>query len=270
MEYREGKGMVLFCQLDVTGRTDPEPAAAVLVSNLLRYVSDWKATPHRAALYAGDPAGRDHLESAGVTLTSYDGGDLSQDQLLIVGPGCGKRLSTSSGKIVPWLNAGGHVLALGVNQEDLAGLPLSSKVTLKRGEHIAAYFEPLGVKSPFAGIGPADIHNRDPREFPLLAAGAQIIGDGVLGQSENGNVIFCQMPPWLFEGSRQFNVRRTFRHASFLVARLLGNLGVAGSAPILERFHRPVSQLELKKRWNAGLYLDQPEEWDDPYRFFRW
>ena len=61
MEYREGKGMVLFCQLDVTGRTDPEPAAGVLVSNLLRYVSDWKATPHRAALYAGDPAGRDQL-----------------------------------------------------------------------------------------------------------------------------------------------------------------------------------------------------------------
>ena len=75
------------------------------------------------------------------------------------------------------------MLALGVNQDDLAGLPLSSKVTLKKGEHIAAYFEPLGVKSPFAGIGPADIHNRDPREFPLLAAGAQIIGDGVLGQS---------------------------------------------------------------------------------------
>ena len=270
IEYREGKGMVLFCQLDVTDRTDPEPAAEILVSNLLRYVSDWKATPRRAALYAGDPAGRDHLESAGVTLTSYDGGDLSQDHVLIVGPGSGKRLSTSSAKIAPWLNAGGHLLALGVSQDDLAALPLSSKVTIKKGEHIAAYFEPLGVRSPFAGIGPADIHNRDPREFPLLAAGAQIIGDGVLGQSENGNVIFCQMPPWLFEGSRQFNVRRTYRHASFLVARLLANLGVAGSAPILDRFHRPVSQLELKKRWNAGLYLDQPEEWDDPYRFFRW
>ncbi len=23
-------------------------------------------------------------------------------------------------------------------------------------------------------------------------------------------------------------------------------------------------------RWTKGLYLDQPEEWDDPYRFFRW
>jgi hypothetical protein len=23
-------------------------------------------------------------------------------------------------------------------------------------------------------------------------------------------------------------------------------------------------------RWRKGLYLDTPEEWDDPYRFFRW
>ena len=23
-------------------------------------------------------------------------------------------------------------------------------------------------------------------------------------------------------------------------------------------------------RWLDGLYLDVPEEWDDPYRFFRW
>ena len=23
-------------------------------------------------------------------------------------------------------------------------------------------------------------------------------------------------------------------------------------------------------RWLEGLYLDVPEAWDDPYRFFRW
>jgi len=27
---------------------------------------------------------------------------------------------------------------------------------------------------------------------------------------------------------------------------------------------------EPSKRWLTGLYLEQPEEWDDPYRFFRW
>ena len=28
--------------------------------------------------------------------------------------------------------------------------------------------------------------------------------------------------------------------------------------------------LAAGRRWLDGLYLDVPEEWDDPYRFFRW
>ena len=38
-----------------------------LVGNLLRYVADWKPTPRRTAVYAGEPAGKNHLESAGLT-----------------------------------------------------------------------------------------------------------------------------------------------------------------------------------------------------------
>ena len=28
--------------------------------------------------------------------------------------------------------------------------------------------------------------------------------------------------------------------------------------------------VQSEQRWLDGLYLDVPEEWDDPYRFFRW
>jgi hypothetical protein len=38
----------------------------------------------------------------------------------------------------------------------------------------------------------------------------------------------------------------------------------------LERFRTPVSAAKVERRWLTGLYLDVPEEWDDPYRFFRW
>jgi hypothetical protein len=57
---------------------------------------------------------------------------------------------------------------------------------------------------------------------------------------------------------------------SIVLDRLLANMGVAGSPPLLERFGRPVDVSGTEKRWLDGLYLDQPEEWDDPYRFFRW
>jgi hypothetical protein len=98
---------------------------------------------------------------------------------------------------------------------------------------------------------------------------AQIVGDGVLAKAEDANVVFCQLAPWQFEGVA-FNLRRTHRHVSFLVSRLLANLGVSGSTPLLDRFHQPVDAAKPEKRWSNGLYLDQPEEWDDPYRFFRW
>ena len=87
MEYRDGRGTVLFCQMDVTGRTETDPAAETLARNLLQFVSAWKATPQRKAIYIGDAAGKSHLESVGISVGSYDGQNLSPDQVLIVGPG---------------------------------------------------------------------------------------------------------------------------------------------------------------------------------------
>src|SRR5262249_58445446 len=71
LEYREGRGMVLFCQADVTGRTAADPAAEILAANVVRYAVNWKPTPHRKVLYAGEPAGRKHLEAAGLSPIDY-------------------------------------------------------------------------------------------------------------------------------------------------------------------------------------------------------
>jgi hypothetical protein len=141
---------------------------------------------------------------------------------------------------------------------------------MKKAEHIAAFFDPAPAASLLAGIASADVHNRDPRPVPLLTGGAVAIGNGVLGKTENESVVFCQLVPWEFKYTVPQNTKRTFRHTSFLLTRLLGNLGVSASTPLLERFRTPVDAAKAEKRWLDGFYLDQPEEWDDPYRFFRW
>jgi hypothetical protein len=269
LEYREGNGVVLFCQVDVTGRTEREPAADALTSNILRYVSAWKPRPRPQALYAGEAAGKKHLESAGLSLLSYAKGELTADRVLIVGPGGGKQLAGDAAAIGQWLKEGGHLLAIGLDGANAEGI-LPTKVEMKKGEHIAAYFEPFGANSLLAGVGPADVHNRDPRELPLVRRGAAVIGNGILARSEKGHVVFCQLVPWHFEPGKQMNLKRTFRRATCLVTRLAANLGAAGATPILDRFRSPVAASRAEKRWLAGLYLDVPEEWDDPYRFFRW
>ena len=261
--------MVLFCQMDLTGRTEPDPAAERLAANILQYVAAWKPVSRRTALYVGDPAGGNHLESAGVRVGSYEGGDLSPEVVLVVGPGGGRKLTARAAAVADWLRGGGTLLAIGLDEQDTRAL-LPFQLTVQRGEHIAAYFEPPGRNSLLAGVGPADVHNRDPRQLPLVSAGATTFGDGVLARAENLNVVFCQLAPWEFDHKKQSNLKRTHRRASFLVARLLANLGVAGSTPILARFGNPVEAAQPERRWLDGLYLDEPEEWDDPYRFFRW
>ena len=269
MEYREGLGMVLFCQMDITGRTEDDPAAQRLARNILRYVSVWKPSPRKQIIYVGDSAGRQYIESTGISLNANGAGNLSDNHVLVVGPGGGRKLAGDAAAIADWLKAGGNLLAVGLDEQQAnAFLPL--KVHMKEAEHISAYFEPFGFNSLFAGIGPADVHSREPRMLPLLSSGIKIIGDGVLASAKDFNIVFCQLAPWQFSRKGPQNVKRTFRRTSYLLARLLANIGVAGSTPVLERFGKPIDTSKEEKRWLEGLYLDVPEEWDDPYRFFRW
>jgi hypothetical protein len=434
LEHREGKGLVLFCQMDVTGRSEADPVADGLTCDLLEYIAKPSSPPafapsHRVLLAGGGAVAKAHLEAAGLEVDEYSGGAIDATRILALGSGAGLKLAASAPDVARFLDAGGRLLALGLSEAE-ANAVLPFDVTMKDEEHIAAHFEPEGAGSPFAGIGPADVHNRDPRRLPLVAGGAAAIGNGILARAERAGVVFCQLVPyevskaagalpslsvdaadaadgkqsallvlgsvsarggrlgqkvaagergrqhsfaifargvggpvtarleieragrpserviegrevvvpetewielhedfeakerfgegwfagvrcaqegarlrldgfrlhegshvpqampagarnlfsnpgfeegaqgWSFLSHEQYNVRRTYRRASFLVTRLLANLGAAGETPLLERFARPADAAE--KRWLSGFYLDEPEEWDDPYRFFRW
>ncbi|MGA2673097.1 MAG: glycoside hydrolase family 2 TIM barrel-domain containing protein [Terracidiphilus sp.] len=268
IEHRAGQGMVLFCQTDVSGRTETDPAADALARNIVQYAAAWKPSPMRTVVYAGDSAGKAYLTSAGLRLTVYDGEDLSASQVLVVGPGGGKKLAAQRAHVAEWVKAGGRVLALGLDDAE-ANSFLPTNVSMVHREHISACFEPFPAGSALAGVSPAEVHNRDPRKLPLISEGATGAGDGVLATAAEGNVVFCQLVPWQFDDSgEKMNVKRTYRRTSCLLARLLGNLQAAGETPILKHIAAPVEENE--RRWLAGLYLDTPQEWDDPYRFFRW
>ncbi|MBP7051696.1 MAG: hypothetical protein KBE65_11825 [Phycisphaerae bacterium] len=267
MECREGRGMVLFCQMDVTGRTETEPAAQTLAANLIEYVGKWKPQPQREALYAGAPAGREHFKAAGFPLRSYDGGKIPTDSVLILGPDS-HAMSAHRDAISAFVASGGRLLAVGLTQKDLDAV-LPGVVSVTQAEHINAFFTPPARNSPLAGVGPADVHNRDPRTLPFVSGGADIVGNGVLAVTSAGGGVLCQLVPWQFEYRDNFGLKRTFRRVSFLVARLAANLGVRSQTPLLPRFFAPVEKDE-PNRWLTGFYLDEPQEWDDPYRFFRW
>ena len=189
------------------------------------------------------------------------------NQVLVVGPGGAKTLSGNREEIGAFLTHGGRLLGIGLTEADADAI-LPFKVQMKEAEHISTFFAPPKSGSLLAGVGPADVHNRAPRSLPLLTDGAKIIGDGVLAVS--GNAVFCQMVPWQVEYRDNFGLKRTYRRTAFLVSRLLANMGVSSQTPLLVRFSKPMGGDEMGARWTSGFYLDQYEEMDDPYRFFRW
>src|SRR5262249_55083720 len=234
-----------------------------------RHAAAWKPAPKRKAHYAGEVAGKRHLEAAGLTLGDYSKDELNAGCLLIVGPGGGKALAADAAAVQKWLAGGGILLVIGLDGADLNAF-LPNKISTAKADHIAAYFDPPAKDSLLAGVGPADVENRDPRQLSLISAGATVLGDGVLAKADGINLVWCQLAPWQFDPTKAMNLKRTFRHSAFVVSRLASNMGASASTPILARFHTPVDKSKVEKRWLEGLYLDTPEEWDDPYRYFRW
>ena len=262
MEYREGKGMILFCQLDVTSRTEEYPAARRLVANMLQYISDVEPAMQRKAIYAGEAAGHMYFERTGIPFSDYHGERLSSDQVLIVGPGGSANLAPHKNDVESWLQAGGRLLAIGLDEADVTSfLPLD--IAMQRAEHIDALFEPAEMHSPLAGIGPADVLIRDPRQIPLVNNAAFKLGDGVLARVPESNVILCQLVPWQFDYQNNFHLKMTYRRTSFLVARLLAGMGVGASTPLLAHFSTPLKNIFDANRSilkNGDFQLDQDRD----------
>ncbi|MFM1943147.1 MAG: hypothetical protein RI897_2129 [Verrucomicrobiota bacterium] len=269
LEYHEGQGMILFCQLDVTSRTEPDPAAQTLVANLINHIQQWTPAKHRRTVYYGGDNGRQHLVDIGIEPAELNPLTLTPNDLLVVAPDTNPLPETVAATISLHLQHHAPVLAIGWTSETLPStfpLPLA----FEPREHISAAFTPPLTHSPFAGISPADLHNRDPRTLQLLTSSPalEILANGALATAINTPLTLCQLTPWEFNQPDQMNLKRTHRRLSFMFSRLLANLGSPSSTPLLERFHQPVTTTD--SRWLTGLYLDTPEEWDDPYRFFRW
>jgi hypothetical protein len=264
IEYREGRGMVVFCQVDVTSRTEGDAAAETIARNLIQYVDQWHADRARTPVFWGSKATKAHLDSLGLPLHAFADKLDPANQLVILAPTTGEDLKPHAESISRYIEQGGQVLALGFDRP--AAEAVSLRVTFDAREHISSSFAATPSDSPFAGISPADVFSRSPRVIPLVGAGATPLGDGVLGSDRQ--IVYFQMLPWQFDYQDQYNLKRTFRRASFALARLLGNEGVQLPTPLLGRFHSPPDAKE--HRYLEGLYLDTPQEWDDPYRFFRW
>jgi beta-galactosidase len=268
MVYREGEGTIVFCQMDVTGRTEQDPAALRLVGNIMRWADEYRAEDSRGVVYAGEPEGLAHLRRAGVKVRAYDGGRLGTDDILVAGPGSGERLSADAAAIRSWLNAGGRFVGVGLSQQEpLDWLPVALRT--EEREHMASFFAAPCAGSPLAGIGCADLMTRDAGHRPMVVGGATALGDGALATAMNGRAVFLQLVPWRFDYVDSYNVKMALQHTSLALNRALANLGASFETPLLENWMEPLEPGEapderlLRSPWIqvGGRLQLLPGEW---------
>ena len=158
LEYRRGRGLILFCQLDLCSRSEPEPVIKRVFENLLSYLENPFEKRSRRTIYVGGREGEELLKALKVRYELAPPSELRGGDLLIVGPGGGDALRAAADRVAEAVRKGMIVLCLGLDPDELEGW-LPFEVRLARREVL---FTPIGRGDlPFLrGIGPSELHWR--------------------------------------------------------------------------------------------------------------
>jgi len=265
-----GGGEVLFCQMDVTGRTAPDPAAQRLMANLL----EWCAVPRPAVANAGPPCayvggddGAKLLGDLGAQFQRADAGHLPHAGTLVIGPNAGPTLAGAKAELDAAVGAGLTVVVLEHDAAHLAGwLPIAVQT-----KQDARTVSPLPAGRWFTGLGVGDLRWRGRKSVTLV--GADAAEPNVLAAVPHGQgaFVFCQILPGDFDYKDEYRVylKRTANRCAVMLSRLLSNCGVPLTTPLPEFWSKPAVGPGAG-RWLESYYLDTPAQLDDPYRYNRW
>ena len=261
LEYAEGKGRMLFCQMDITGRSENDPAADKLCLNLLRYLQKAPAAPVRPVSYAGDERGAALLRDLHIPFAPA--ATAQAGQLLVLGP---------KAPAVPGLAAalqqGARVLCLGLDNADLQRV-LPGVATVQEQPTTPSLVEQFG-RPELAGISNSDLHWHTLLTLPALnEMGPDRNEELAVIERGAGRVVLCQAAPWMFDYQAKPYVRTTYRRNVFLVARLLANLGAPSQAPVRAAMARPAALYAwpLPAQWKGQADRDNSGEkqgWQQP------
>ena len=261
LECVEGKGRIMFCQLDVSGRTEDDPAAAAICRNLVRYLEGARAVPPRQVVYAGGSQGEEVLKQLRVGYVRRGSRPLGDNVLVVAGPGA------EVPDVAAAVARGAHLLCLGLSQGDLEKL-LPGRISVETRQTVPSLIEDFG-DALLAGLSNAELHWRTTRLSLAALEPHRPVSNEALARFTigKGTVVLCQAAPWMFDYVKQPYLRTTYRRNLFLVSRLLSNLGAERPSPLLGLLRdAPAGD----SRWLRSYYVQKPDAVDDPYRYYRW
>lgn len=236
LEWRHGRGGVVFSQFDLTGRTSFDPVARRVAHNLVRALDrPYEKTNNLRIRYAGDDAGWDYvkaIEMASDRLTGATRLDPATD-LLVIGPGS---WTAGAARAAAFASEGGSVLVLPQPADALAVF----KTTPVKAARVRPDADPL-----LRGVGPQMLAWRSFVEQTRFATGSQPTGsrvllDGLLLEQTHGEgrIVFSQLD-WAAFAARTANLEKPWWHTVQFYRQLLANLGARTSSEIAAALFTP-------------------------------
>ncbi len=206
---------VIFCQFDVSGRTESDPEAMELVRSMLLRLDGSQPNPALTTYYAGDARGSDLLKQLNIRFSPVPD-KLPDDALLVIGPGA--KLTG----VAEAVERGLSVLAIGLDKAELEW-HFPGYFQAEPGKFFSDYVDNLPLTKEFSGISNSELHWRV--ELPMASFDARSPGGRALQvhHAGRGTVVAVQIAPWMIEEKEQA-YRTTRRRTQFLVSRLLHNL----------------------------------------------
>ena len=245
LDWTIGDGRITFCQLDVTGRTVPDPVADDISVRLVSRLCDggkiWPKKPYAF----GQQAWMLARDLGTGFVQDYTGKESGQWCDYIVTSGARKPEGFEK-KIAK----GGRVLCLGLTAKEVAEW---SPVPLAMAPTNGCYASRIEKLPPeLNGLSNADWSWHGAMDFDAFTeTSAEGNAAFRLVRHGNGWLAFWQVPPWAIDEVAKPYLRTTKRHAQYMLCRLLGNM-------------------ECNFGGTAIRYADVPVAEDDPYRYYRW
>ena len=241
LEWTIGRGRIMFCQFDVTARTETDPVADNLVKDLVRKLGEgpfWPKSP-RAVGQRAWIVGRDLNVGINQDVLAKDSG------WYVVSTGAKKPVD-----FFDQIAKGGHALCLGLTKDEVSvwsPVPLAMAAT---NDCYASRIEKIPAE--LNGLSNADWQWHGAMSFDAFTessnegnAAIRVVHHG------KGSIVFWQVPPWAIDEGAKPYLRTSKRRAQAMLSRILGNLGIVSHT-------------------GAIRYQDVPVAEDDPYRYYRW
>ena len=219
LELPCGDGLLLWCTLDLEGRSRPDPAAELILRRLVTYAaSGYTGEPvRREAALLGEPGGLADLGLLGAPATVLPA-DLKP---VIIGPAS----TISDAELGAWLARGGRALVLVDAQHPRLGFTVGTA-----DRHLGSLAPPAWPET--RGLAASDLRLRNVASVAVLTnapGGGDIAADGLLGRLVTGSgvALLTTIDPAHLPATEQPWFHSCQWRWTRALAQLAGNLGCA-------------------------------------------